>query len=68
MVDTSHWENCTMMFDDFDTNNNDLVGMNEVLQGLGTYNDLFQGSVQPKLKILQVNCSMCYESVDVYYQ
>ena len=57
-----------MMFDDFDTNNNNLVGMNEVLQGFGTYHGLFQGSAQPQLKMLQVNCSMCYDSVDVYYQ
>ena len=64
------YENCTIMFDDWDENGNGYIGMGEGLNNaIEKSNALdFQDNTRWKLKLTQLNCSHCLDDQSLYFE
>ena len=63
------YENCTIMFDDWDENKNDYIGLGEGINKAITRSNAFdfQDNVHWRYKLTQINCSVCLDDQSLYY-
>ena len=64
-----NYTNCSQMFRDWDINQNSFVGLHEAISTLIVKHNIFffQDNIDWKLKLNQIDCSMCLNNRSLYY-